>query len=128
MSLIQSLCFYFARKTNFLFPNVWKTFSFQKIHWNMVFVVLSRKMVGFFPKIWSYFFSLEIWYYPSAKKVKMISPKKVHWKMTLLVSLKKVISILEKITFLLIEKLKMIKRVIFIKNFQWLLVLSLRSL
>ena len=42
-------------------------------------------------------------------------PKNIYLRMTFLVSLKKYIFILENVVFLLIEKLKMIKRFIFIK-------------
>ena len=44
-----------------------------------------------------------------------ILPKKIHLKMTLPESLKKMIFILENMVFLLIEKLKMIKKFTFRK-------------
>ena len=60
-------------------------------------------------------------------KVDLLS-KKIHLKMTFLVSLKKMLFILGNIVFLLIEKLKMIKKFTFIKKFQRSSVLLWRPL
>ena len=45
-------------------------------------------------------------------------PKKIYLRMTFPVSLKKIIFILENVVFLLIEKLKLIKKFSFIKKLQ----------
>ena len=37
-------------KPHFLFPDVMKRWSFQKDRWNMIFLILSRKMIFLFPE------------------------------------------------------------------------------
>ena len=81
----------------------------QKLHGNMMFSVFSVKMVFVFPRNMILPFC--------HKKLIWSSPRKIHLKMTFPVSLKKMIFIPENIVFLLIEKLKMIKKFTFIKSF-----------
>ena len=69
----------FSRKYDLTLKTEMKDHLFQKIHGNMIFSVYSVKMVFFF---------LQIWYYPSVKRAKIIFSRKIHLKMTLLVSLR----------------------------------------
>ena len=71
----------------------------------MIFSVYSVKMVFLFPT------NMIL---PFCQKSRFdILPKKIHLKMSLPESLKKMIFILENMVFLLIEKLKMIKKFTF---------------
>ena len=94
----------------FFFPKIWYYSSLDRkwkinlfqIHGN-IFSVYSEKRYSFF---------LYIWYHSSVKKVQMVFSRKMYLNMTFPVSLKKVIFILESMVFLLMEKLKMIKKFI----------------
>ena len=122
------------------------------MHWNIIFFVLSGKMVFLFPEtlilffrwkmkddlsqkilgnmicLWNmiwYFFLLKILYYLS---VRWSSPEKISFKMIFPVLLKKMILILKNMVFPLIKKLKIIKKFTFIKKLQWFFVISWRPL
>ena len=59
-----------AWKAIFFFPNIPKRWSFQKkLHWNMILLILSRKIVFIFPENMILFFR---------RKRKMIFLKKIH--------------------------------------------------
>ena len=82
----------------------------QKMHGNMTFSVYSIKMVFLFPTNMLLSFC--------QKSKDNLLPKKIYLGMTFPVSLKKMIFILENVVFLLIGKLKMIKKFSFIKKLQ----------
>ena len=119
-------------KKPYFFQMFWKDRRSKKSYWNMIFLVLSGKMI-FFPKIWFYSldgnerwsFSKNTWkcdiFCVFGKDGISISYKyditllskyypsdlfweKIHLKITFLLSLKKMIFILANMVFLLIEK------------------------
>ena len=122
-----------TKNHTFFLEMFWKYRFFKKWHWNMIFVVLSWKMVFVFPRIWSYsldgkwkmFFLknyVEIWYFLYiwyrwyffflqyditllSKKQRWFSPENVHLKIIFPAKSKKMIFIPEN-CFLLIDNAK----------------------
>ena len=71
MNNLINCCCTLHKKPYFLFPNVLKKWSFQKSHWNIIFLVSSEKI----------FFSPKMWSYSLGGKWKMIFLKKIHGNM-----------------------------------------------
>ena len=103
----------YLRKNHVLYQNVFFRWGIkddlsQKIHGIMMFSLYLVKMLFLFPGNMILPFC--------QKKQKGSSPEKILLKMIFLVFLKKIILILQNMVFLLIEKLKMIKKVYFYKK------------
>ena len=136
------IVFWYTSRKNILsfFFNFLKRWSSQKIalvfekkmHWNLIFFVLSGRIIFLFPKnkilffrrkvkdnispenTWNYdifciFSNNDIWFSHKygitlfSKKRMMTISQKIHLKMTFLVSLKNIIFILENMVFLMIK-------------------------
>lgn len=80
----------------------------EKIHGNIILFVYSIKM--------AFLFATNMILHFRQKKQRWSSFNKINLKMTFPISLEKMIFILEHMIFLLIEKLKIIKKFIFIKS------------
>ena len=102
------------RKTIFFFSKCSEEMVFpKKLHWNMIYLVLSGKMIFLFPKNMILFFRRKMkddlsqkntWKYDIFFKCseKMVFPKKSHWNLIFLVLFRRKVFVFpENMTFFL---------------------------
>ena len=101
-------CHFAAQKTIFYFSKCSEKMVFLKrLHWNIIFLVLSGKMIFFRQKMKNDLCHNNSWKYDIFFKCseKMVFPKKSHWNMIFLVLSGKMIFFREKMKDVFVKKI-----------------------